>query len=618
MRRCGGAHTVASMSAERKTVEHARLEDARAGAAAWKAWGPVPVRAPVGHGPRGLQRRRRRVELLPARPGALARVPLGRGRDRRDLRRAPAAVPGARAVERRRPDPQGADVRPDQRRGQPRRGRQGVLVLPGLHAHALLPEVPVQVPAAGVPVRRPRRHQRARAASRTCEYELLDTGVFDEDRYFDVVVEYAKAAPDDILMLVTAHNRGPEAATLHLLPTLWFRNTWSWGDGAEARRSRPTGRRRCAPRTPSSGRGGCTSRTTRGCCSARTRRTTSGCSACPTRRPYPKDAINDHVRRAARRSDATQGTKCAAHHVLEIAAGGSATVRVRLTAEARAAAAPLGRDFDRRVDRAPRGGRRASTRRSSRRRSTPTSALVMRQALAGLLWGKQYYEYDVHRWLREHGVNPWAPDARGRCATRALVPHGRRRHHLDAGQVGVPVVRGLGPGLPLRARSRSWTSTSPRSRSSCCCARATCIPTAQIPAYEWNFSDVNPPVTAWAALYVYEREAEIRGAGDREFLQRVFQRLLTQLHLVGQPQGPRRPQPLPGRLPRARQHRHLRPLGAAARRRDARSRPTAPRGWPSTASGCCRSRSSSRARTTGLRRHGAEVRRRTSSGSRSR
>ena len=122
--------------------------------------GPVSLRAPVGHGPRGLQLQRRRLEPLHARPGPLARLPLGRGRDRRDLRRPPAAVPGARAVERRRPDPQGADVRAHQQRGQPRRGRQGVLVLPRHHADALLPEVSVQVPAARVPVRRPGRRER--------------------------------------------------------------------------------------------------------------------------------------------------------------------------------------------------------------------------------------------------------------------------------------------------------------------------------------------------------------------------------------------------------------------------------------------------------------------------
>ena len=196
----------------------------------------------------------------------------------------------------------------------------------------------------------------------------------------------------------------------------------------------------------------------------------------------------------------------------------------------------------------------------------------MRQALAGLLWSKQYYEYDVHRWLREHGVNPWNAGRTGAPAPqRAVVPHGRRRHHLDARQVGVPVVRRVGPRLPLRRRCRSSTSTSPRSRSSCCCRTRYMHPNGQIPAYEWNFSDVNPPVTAWAALYVYEREARDPRRGRPRVPRARVRPAADELHLVGQPQGPRRPQPLPGRLPRPRQHRDLRPLGAAARRRHARA-----------------------------------------------
>ena len=158
-----------------------------------------------------------------------------------DLRRASAPVPGAGAVERRGPDPEGADVRPHQRRGQPRRGRQGVLVLPRQHADALVSQVPVQVSAAGVPLRRISSPPTRAAASRTSSTSCWTPGIFDEDRYFDVIVEYAKAAHDDILMLVTAHNRGPDAATLHLLPTLWFRNTWSWGDAvAQADACRPS------------------------------------------------------------------------------------------------------------------------------------------------------------------------------------------------------------------------------------------------------------------------------------------------------------------------------------------------------------------------------------------
>ena len=143
-----------------KTPEHVRLEQARTGDVPWKAWGPYLSERQWGTVREDYSRQRRRVEPLHARPGPLARLPLGRGRDRRDLRRAAAAVSGARALERERPDPQGADVRAHQQRGQPRRGRQGVLVLPRQHAHALVPEVPVQVPAARVPVRGPRPRER--------------------------------------------------------------------------------------------------------------------------------------------------------------------------------------------------------------------------------------------------------------------------------------------------------------------------------------------------------------------------------------------------------------------------------------------------------------------------
>ena len=127
-----------------------------------------------------------------------------------------------------RPDPQGALVRPDQHRRQPWRGREGVLLLSGCHAHVFVPEGPLQVSAGRVPLRAlvEENHRRSR---KDPEFELLDTGVFDGDRYFDVFVEYAKSSPNDILIRITAANRGPEAATLHLLPTVWFRNTWSWG-----------------------------------------------------------------------------------------------------------------------------------------------------------------------------------------------------------------------------------------------------------------------------------------------------------------------------------------------------------------------------------------------------
>ena len=184
--------------------------------------GAVSQRAAVGHRPRGLQRRTATPGTTSRTTRPVPRLPLGRGRPGRHLRRQAAALLRPGAVERARPDPQGAAVRPDQQRGQPRRGRQGVLLLPRQHADALVHEVPLQVPAGGLSLRRPGRDQPAAQPRTSSEYELLDTGVFDEDRYFDVFVEYAKATPDDILIQITRRQPRPEAAALHVLPTSGF------------------------------------------------------------------------------------------------------------------------------------------------------------------------------------------------------------------------------------------------------------------------------------------------------------------------------------------------------------------------------------------------------------
>ena len=219
--------------------------------------GAVSGRAPVGHRARGLQHGRQRLGLLHPRPGPVARVPLGRGRPGRDLRRPAAPLLRARPVERRGSDPQGAPVRAHQQRGQPRRGRQGVLLLPRQHADALVHEVPLQVSAGRVSVRQiwsktNRRRSRQEIGVRAARHRRLRR----QDRYFDVFVEYAKASPEDILIQITVANRGPEPAALHVLPTLWFRNTWSWRGERPSRRCDGAGsaRRsaRSEPPTPSS------------------------------------------------------------------------------------------------------------------------------------------------------------------------------------------------------------------------------------------------------------------------------------------------------------------------------------------------------------------------------
>jgi hypothetical protein len=365
------------------------------------------------------------------------------------------------------------------------------------------------------------------------EYELVDTGIFDDDRYFDVVVEYAKAAPDDILMRVTAHNRGPEPATLHLLPTLWFRNTWSWGDDVPkpsmAAADGPSGTASVRAVHPDLGEWGLYADASAELLFCENETNNERLFGAPNASPYVKDGIGELVvhGNAAAVNPARTGTKVAAHHVLEIPAGGEASIRVRLSAAGAATTTdPLGAGFDRAL-----GARRDE---ADRFYATVIPAsldgdegLVMRQALAGLLWGKQYYEYDVHRWLREHGVNPWDPGAAAGSVRN--VPW----FHMVAGDVISMPDKWEYPwfaawDLAFHCAPLSLVDVDfAKEQVELLLKTRYLHANGQIPAYEWNFSDVNPPVTAWAALYVYEREAEMRGQGDREFLARVFERLLT-------------------------------------------------------------------------------------------
>jgi hypothetical protein len=378
----------------------------------------------------------------------------------------------------------------------------------------------------------------ARRTKQEMEYELLDTGIFDEDRYFDVVVEYAKGAPDDILMQVTVHNRGPDQATLRLLPTLWFRNTWSWGDPV------PKPSLTAVDQMP-------------GLAAVRASHSELGewwwCAdqsaellfcenetnnerlfGVPNAAPHVKDGINDFIvgRNTAAINPERTGTKAAAHHVLTLPPGESAEVRLRLTADDSSEGGPwskgkpLGAAFDRVL------GARRSEADQFYATVIPAAlnadaAMVMRQALAGMLWGKQYYEYDVHCWLREHGVNPWDPNAPASSVRN--VPW----YHMVAGDVISMPDKWEYPwfaawDLAFHCAPLSLVDVDFAKEQIELLLRTRYMhPNGQIPAYEWNFSDVNPPVTAWAALYVYEREAEIRGAGDREFLARVFDRLMS-------------------------------------------------------------------------------------------
>jgi hypothetical protein len=372
----------------------------------------------------------------------------------------------------------------------------------------------------------------AQRSKQEMEYELLDTGVFDDDRYFDVIVEYAKAEHDDILMLITAYNRGPESATLHLLPTLWFRNTWSWGDDVPKPEIAAVGNGSVRAAHHELGEWQLYADESAQLLFCENETNNQRLFGAPNATPYVKDGVNDFV--VAGRSDAInperEGTKMAAQHVLELASGESAAVRLRLVGPGASRngdrGKPLGASFDRVLS-----ARRAEADQFYRTLipSTlkPDGAMVMRQALAGLLWGKQYYEYNVHRWLREHGVSPWDPNA------MAAPVRNVSWFHMISGDVISMPDKWEYPwfaawDLAFHCAPLSLVDVDfAKDQIELLLKTRYMHPNGQIPAYEWNFSDVNPPVTAWAALYVYEREVEIRGKGDHEFLASVFSRLLT-------------------------------------------------------------------------------------------
>ncbi len=529
--------TIATNSATAKTPEHERLEQARLGAVAWKAWGPYLSERQWGTVREDYSGGGDAWDNFPHEQARSRAYRWGEDGiagicdERQRLCLALALWNGADPILKERmfgltnsEGNHGEDV------------KEYWFYLDSTPTHSYM-KCQYKYPQRAFPYEELLSTNRGRG-KQEMEYELLDTGVYDEDRYFDVVVEYAKGAHDDILMLVTAHNRGPDAATLHLLPTLWFRNTWSWGDEvAKPTLAAADGEQGVAAARASHAELG--EWLLRADVSAQLLFCENDTNnerlfGSPNASPYVKDAIDEFVVHGV--SDAVSpqrtGTKVAAQHVLEVPAGESASIRVRLTASGGSqtgvpgTGTPLGADFDRvfKTRREEADEFYATVIPSTLR---PDGAMVMRQALAGLLWGKQYYEYNVHRWLREHGVNPWDPNAPGSSVRN--VPW----FHMVAGDVISMPDKWEYPwfaawDLAFHCAPLSLVDVDfAKEQVELLLSTRYLHPNGQIPAYEWNFSDVNPPVTAWAALYVYEREAEIRGEGDREFLARVFERLLT-------------------------------------------------------------------------------------------
>ncbi|MDG4782527.1 glucosidase [Micromonospora sp. WMMD961] len=360
------------------------------------------------------------------------------------------------------------------------------------------------------------------------EYELVDTGIFDEDRYWAVTVDYAKASPTDLCMVVTVANRGDQAATLHVLPTLWFRNTWSWGLPGGDRIPRITGHgtrlvgeHRVLGQLLLEGDGGpvpllCDNDTN-----------AERLWGLPGRSPYPKDGINDHVvNGAATVNPDREGTKGALHYVLDVPAGGQRQIRLRLTRTASppAAVPPPPADLSAGFE-AVVWARRAEANRFFAGvippAATPDEALVARQAIAGLMWGKQFYHFDVKRWLEgDPGSTP--PPAGRRHGRNSAWWH---MTSFDVISMPDPWEYPWYAAWDLAFHCVSIARVDPtfaKEQILLLLREWYLHPNGQIPAYEWAFGDVNPPVHAWAALKVFE----IDGGRDYEFLARVMHKLL--------------------------------------------------------------------------------------------
>ena len=369
-----------------------------------------------------------------------------------------------------------------------------------------------------------------RQRSRTdLEYELLDTGIFDGDRYFDVFVEYAKNTPDDILIQITACNRGPEAATLHVLPTLWFRNTWTWQGSAKPNLNHVMGRngsRAIATSHPDL-------REYFLYCDGEapilfTENETNNQLIFGTANasPYVKDAFHSYVIGGNQNAinPAQAGTKAAPHYAATIPPGESTTFRLRLSDRG---PTETGKPFDKSFSEIIETRRREAEEFYGAITPQGTSedeTRITRQALAGMLWGKQYYNFDVDKWLDEHGA-----DARQDGSSH--IRNKEWFHMVNEHIISMPdkweYPWYAAWDLAFQAIALSTVDLDfAKDQLDVLLNRLYLHPSGQIPAYEWNFSDVNPPVHAWATLFLHRTEQVLHGKGDIEFLRRCFRKLV--------------------------------------------------------------------------------------------
>jgi hypothetical protein len=383
-------------------------------------------------------------------------------------------------------------------------------------------------PQAEYPYVRLIEANRARG-KREPEFELLDTGIFDQDRYFDVFVEYAKAGPEDILIEITVCNRGPEPAEIHVLPTVWFRNTWSWGRKEEkpALRVLAAGKdvRVIAGQHRLLGERFLYCEGAVDLLFTENETNTQRAFGQPNQQPYCKDGIIHAVVHGNKNAinPELRGTKASAHYRLAVDAKSSQTIRMRLTdQQPDRLGAPFGDAFE-----TPFNTRRTEAdafyEAITPGTLTKDEARVMRQALAGMLWSKQYFYYDLAVWLREHGDKPEE-------GVRAQVRNKDWFHMHNADIISMPdkweypwfAVWDLAfHTVPLSLVDVDFAKEQLR----LFLGHHYLHPNGQMPAYEWNFNDVNPPVHPWAVWTVYSYDKQLRQQGDLAFLKFCFEKL---------------------------------------------------------------------------------------------
>jgi len=365
------------------------------------------------------------------------------------------------------------------------------------------------------------------------EYELIDTGVFDKDEYFDVFVEYAKETPESILIAITVWNRGPKRAELHVLPTIWFRNVWSWSEDVPRPNLRDSSTEEngivISASHPELGDRYLYCEGAAELLFTENETNTDRVFGKPNRSPYVKDGINNFIVQGNRRAVNPEktGTKASVHYQLSVPPGQAETVRLRLSDAApvkRPQSVSFGNDFD--------ANMQARRREADEFYATviPSSlnadaANVMRQAIAGMLWSKQYYYFDVDKWLEEHGADPFKANRR-----RAL--RNDHWHHMFNSEIISMPDKWEYPwyaawDLAFHVLALTLVDEDFGKQQLDLLLRGNYLhPSGQLPSYEWNFGDVNPPVHAWSTIFTYRLEKARRGKGDLEWLERMFQKLL--------------------------------------------------------------------------------------------